>query len=96
MSGVKLLELDLSSLLDVVYHLMIEDGIPHTKVQVADDRVELYDRARVRAELDERLDGITPEGFGDDETWGVRPEHQAALRSAMAHAGAPASPRGGG
>jgi hypothetical protein len=97
MAGVRLLELELSDMLDVLYHLMVEDEVPHAKVQVSDDRVELYHRARVRADIDEQLDGATPpEGLGDPETWGTLPEHQSAMQSMMAFAGAPAPPRAGG
>lgn len=95
MSGIRLLDLQVSDMLDVIHHLMIEDLVPHATVQVADDRVELQHRARVRETVEELLDGtVTPDSIAgaDPETWGTSPEQQAALASAMAQFG----PQSGG
>jgi hypothetical protein len=93
LNGVRLLDLDLADALDVVTHLMVDDQIPYTTVQVADDKVELYHRARVRADLEEKLDGLDGTddvGRADPETWGTGPEQQAALSALMAQVGPPA------
>jgi hypothetical protein len=83
--------LPLDAMLDVIYHLAVDDLIPRATVQVAEDKVKVFRRANVRAEFDEQLDDAGSGGaMGDPETWGTLPEHQAATRAAMGFAGPPA------
>lgn len=97
MAGVRPLELDFGDMLDVFYALMVDDLLPHVTVQVADDKVELHHRARVKADVEGRLAKAEREvrpGRFDPETWGLLPEHRAATAAALAFTGGPAAPRG--
>ncbi len=96
MNGLSLLDMPVGDMLDVIYHLLIEDLVPYTTVQVADDRVEFYHRAKVRADVDDMLDGTSPAGSvgdADPETWGTSLEQQQAMAALMSQLGPPA---GGG
>lgn len=90
MSGVDVLGLPLAGMLDVIYHLAVDDLIPRTTVQVAEDRIKVYRRAGVRDELEDQLGGSAhtdSPALADPATWGALPEHQAAARAAMSFAG---------
>jgi hypothetical protein len=90
MAGVAILTLPLADMLDVAYHLMIEDAVPHTSVQVDDEHVEMRNRGWAKSRIEEHLDGSTPpEGIAaaDPETWGTDRQHQQALAAQMAEFG---------
>lgn len=88
MNGVRLLELDLTDALDVVHHLMVEDLVLHATVQVADDQVDLYNRARARADVEDMLNGVSARSESladvDPETWGTTPDQLQAMSAVMA------------
>jgi hypothetical protein len=95
LNGVDLLALPAADMLDVIHHLLVDDQMVTASVQVADDRVDLYSRAKVRADLEDRLDEAAPDMTGspadaDRATWGTGGQQQAALAALFAQVGPPA------
>jgi hypothetical protein len=93
MRGFDLQELPLDRALNVVVALMVDDAVPAWGIE-AKRGVEMFDRRRVRGEVLRELlaqipatpaAGARPAAPAVPEraTWGLLPEHQAGLASAM-------------
>lgn len=93
MAGVDLETLPLRRALNVVDTLRIDDAIPAVVVETRGGKVEVFDRRRVREELNKAIAGantrtappaIRRPAEPDPTTWGLLPEHQRGLSAAMA------------